>query len=79
MVGRSVFGPGGRAAGAAGSARYIPDLRDNVLEGRIHPERVFDFESHLDGIAEAYAAMDECRAIKSLAQVNARFTTETRR
>jgi hypothetical protein len=30
---------------------------------------VLDFETHLDGIAEAYAAMDERRAIKSLVRV----------
>jgi threonine dehydrogenase-like Zn-dependent dehydrogenase len=37
-----------------------------VLEGRILPGRVFDFETDLNGIAEAYAAMDERRAVKSL-------------
>lgn len=30
-----------------------------MLEGRIDPGRAFDFETDLDGIAEAYAAMDE--------------------
>ena len=40
-----------------------------VLEGRIHPGRVFDFTTDLDGIAQAYAAMDERRAIKSLVKV----------
>ena len=41
----------------------------DVLAGRIDPGRVFDFETDLDGIAEAYAAMDERRAIKSLVRV----------
>jgi len=45
---------------------YIPQLLDDVLEGRIHPGRVFDFETNLDGMAEAYAAMDERCAIKAL-------------
>src|SRR5437762_13314702 len=54
------------------SARYIPELLNDVLEGRIHPGRVFDFETNLDGIAEAYAAMDERRAIKSLVTVGAK-------
>jgi threonine dehydrogenase-like Zn-dependent dehydrogenase len=45
---------------------YLPDLLHDVLDGRINPGRVFDFETNLDGIAEAYAAMDERRAIKSL-------------
>jgi len=40
-----------------------------VLEGRIDPGRVFDFETDLDGVAEAYAAMDDRRAIKSLLRV----------
>lgn len=40
-----------------------------MLEGHIHPGRVFDFTTDLDGIAEAYAAMDERRAIKSLVKV----------
>ncbi len=61
----------GLRGGTAPVHRYIPDLLDDVLEGRIHPEPVFDFETHLDGIAEAYAAMDERRAIKSLVRVNA--------
>jgi len=49
--------------------RYIPELRDDVHEGRIQPGRVFDFETDLDGIVEAYAAMDDRRAIKSLVRV----------
>jgi len=39
--------------------------------GRIDPGRVFDYETDLDHIAEAYAAMDERRAIKSLIRVAA--------
>jgi threonine dehydrogenase-like Zn-dependent dehydrogenase len=42
---------------------------DDVLAGRINPGLVFDFETDLDDIAEAYAAMDERRAIKSLVRV----------
>jgi threonine dehydrogenase-like Zn-dependent dehydrogenase len=40
-----------------------------VLEGRIDPGRVFDFQTDLADIAEAFAAMDERRAIKSLVRV----------
>jgi threonine dehydrogenase-like Zn-dependent dehydrogenase len=47
----------------------LTDIADDVMEGRIDPGRVLDFESDLDGIAEAYAAMDERRAIKSLVRV----------
>ncbi len=42
---------------------------EDVLAGRINPGRVFDFETDLDGVADAYAAMDERRAIKSLIRV----------
>jgi len=59
----------GLRGGSAPVRRYIPELLDDVLEGRIHPGRVFDFETNLDGVAEAYAAMDERRAIKSLVRV----------
>jgi threonine dehydrogenase-like Zn-dependent dehydrogenase len=37
-----------------------------VLSRAINPGLVFDLELPLSGIAEAYAAMDERRAIKSL-------------
>lgn len=59
----------GVRGGVAPARTYIPELLDDVLEGRIHPGRVLDFETDLDGIAEAYAAMDERRAIKSLVRV----------
>ncbi|MEA2273831.1 MAG: hypothetical protein QOI98_2539 [Solirubrobacteraceae bacterium] len=59
----------GVLGGAAPARTYIPELLDDVLEGRIEPGRVLDFETDLDGVAEAYAAMDERRAIKSLLRV----------
>jgi len=62
MFGRNI----GLRGGAAPVRRYLPELLDDVLEGRIEPGRVFDFETNLDGVAEAYRAMDERRAIKSL-------------
>ena len=49
--------------------RYIPELLEDVLEDRINPGLVFDFETDLNGIKEAYDAMDERRAIKSLVRV----------
>ena len=52
--------------GPAPVRAYIPELLDDVLKGHINPGRVFDFRTDLTGIAEAYAAMDERRAIKSL-------------
>jgi Zn-dependent alcohol dehydrogenase len=50
---------------------YIPELLADVLEGRINLGMVFDFETKLDGIVEAYRAMDERRAIKSLLRIAA--------
>ena len=55
--------------GPAPARVYIPELLDDVLAGRINPGRVFDFMTDLNGIAQAYAAMDERRAIKSLVKV----------
>jgi len=59
----------GVRGGSAPAHAYIPDLLDDVLEGRINPGRVLDYETDLDAIADAYAAMDERRAIKSLVRV----------
>ena len=59
----------GVLGGPAPARTYIPELLDDVLEGRIDPGRVFDFRTDLDGVAEAYAAMDDRRAIKSLLNI----------
>jgi threonine dehydrogenase-like Zn-dependent dehydrogenase len=56
----------GVAGGVAPVRQYLPQLRDDVLAGAIDPGLVFDLEVPLDDVAEAYAAMDERRAIKSL-------------
>ena len=60
----------GWRGGPAPARLYIPELLDDVLGGRINPGRVFDFETDLGGIADAYAAMDERRAVKSLVGVS---------
>src|SRR4051795_6808458 len=59
----------GVQGGPAPARAYLPELLDAVLDGGIDPGRVLDYETDLDGIAEAYAAMDERRAIKSLVRV----------
>lgn len=59
----------GVQGGPAPARAYLPELLDDVLEGRIEPGRVLDYETDLGGIADAYAAMDERRAIKSLVRV----------
>jgi alcohol dehydrogenase len=60
----------GIRGGVAPARQYIPELLDDVLAGRINPGRIFDFTTDLDHVAEAYAAMDERRAIKSLLKVS---------
>ncbi len=65
MFGRNI----GVQGGGAPVRTYLPELLNDVLEGRINPGRVFDFTTDLDGVGEAYAAMDERRAIKSLLRV----------
>lgn len=61
----------GMRGGPAPVRAYMPELLEAVLAGKIHPGRVFDFTTDLDHIADAYAAMDERRAIKSLIKVGA--------
>lgn len=67
---RMFYGSKGVLGGPAPVRAYMPELLDDVLGGRIEPGRVVDFETDLDGIADAYAAMDERRAIKSLVRVD---------
>jgi len=59
----------GWRGGPAPARLYIPELLDDVLEGRINPGLVLDYETDLDGIPEAYSAMHERRAVKSLIRV----------
>ncbi len=40
-----------------------------MLDGKIVPGRVLDYETDFDGIADAYAAMDDRRAITSIVRV----------
>jgi threonine dehydrogenase-like Zn-dependent dehydrogenase len=54
--------------GPAPVRRYLPNLIKLVLERKINPGKVFDLKLPLDQVAEAYRAMDERRAIKSLLQ-----------
>jgi threonine dehydrogenase-like Zn-dependent dehydrogenase len=52
--------------GPAPVRRFLPDLVDRVLSGRINPGKVFDLVLPLDEAAEGYRAMDERRAIKAM-------------
>ena len=66
-----VFRNVGLRGGVAPARTYIPELLDDVLAGRIDPGLVFDYETDLDHLTDAYTAMDERRAIKSLIRVAA--------
>ena len=70
-----VFRNVGLRGGVAPARAYIPELLGDVLEGRINPGRVFDFETDLDHVAEGYAAMDERRAIKALIRIGTKETS----
>ena len=52
--------------GPAPVRRFLPELIDLVLKGKINPGKVFDLTLPLDQVAEGYRAMDERRAIKAL-------------
>ncbi|TFD73407.1 zinc-dependent alcohol dehydrogenase family protein [Cryobacterium fucosi] len=64
---RPLFGRNVGLNGGVASVRgYVEELLPEVLSGAINPGRVFDLELPLSEVAEAYAAMDERRAIKVL-------------
>lgn len=64
---RQLFGTNVGVRGGMAPARdYIPELLVDVLDGTLRPGLVFDLELSLEDAAEAYAAMDERRAIKVL-------------
>lgn len=56
----------GLRGGMAPVIRYLPELVPAVLSGELDASAVFDLELPLDEAAEAYRAMDERRAVKSL-------------
>jgi alcohol dehydrogenase len=60
----------GIRGGVAPAREYIPILLEAVLAGRINPGRVFDLRTDLGHVGEAYAAMDERRAVKSLLKIS---------
>ncbi|MFC4243796.1 zinc-dependent alcohol dehydrogenase family protein [Gryllotalpicola reticulitermitis] len=58
----------GVRGGVAPVRNYIDELLPEVWNGSLTPGRVFDLTLPLSEVAEAYAAMDERRAIKVLLQ-----------
>ncbi|KAA1415910.1 zinc-dependent alcohol dehydrogenase family protein [Nocardioides humilatus] len=67
-VGRMFQKNVGLRGGMAPVRRYLPELLDLVVEGRIDPGKVFDFTLPMTEAPEAYRAMDERRAIKVILQ-----------
>ena len=55
--------------GPAPVRRFLPDLMDRVLTGKIKPGKVFDLTLPLSEVAEGYRAMDKRRAIKTLLKI----------
>jgi threonine dehydrogenase-like Zn-dependent dehydrogenase len=62
----------GLRGGVCPARRYLPELLPHVIDGDINPGRVFDYSTDLDGVADAYRAMIERRAIKSLLRIGPR-------
>jgi len=58
----------GLRGGPAPVRRFLPDLVRLIFARTIDPGKVFDLTLPLDDVAEAYAAMDQRRAIKVLLQ-----------
>jgi hypothetical protein len=60
----------GIEGGVAPARRYIPELLGTSPSGRINSGLVFDFTTDLRHVADAYAAVEERRTIKSLLTVS---------
>jgi len=50
--------------GPAPVRAYIPDLLPDIVEGRIHPGRVFDHTVDLDGVPGGYRDMNDRKSLK---------------
>jgi threonine dehydrogenase-like Zn-dependent dehydrogenase len=56
----------GLRGGLAPARAYLPELLNEVLEGRLDPSPILDLSVSLDEVAADYAAMDQRRAMKVL-------------
>ncbi|MUL47331.1 zinc-dependent alcohol dehydrogenase family protein [Mycobacterium sp. CBMA293] len=64
---RQLFNTNIHIAGGMATVRpYLDELLPDVLSGAIEPGQVFDLALPLDQVADAYAAMDQRKAIKVL-------------
>ena len=66
----AIFRNVGLRGGIAPARKYIPELLDDALSGRINPGRVFDMQTDIEHIADAYKAMDERRAVKAILNIS---------
>jgi hypothetical protein len=64
-----IFRDVGSRGGVAPARVCIPEPMADVLTGLIDPGRIFDFDTDLDRVDAAVAAMDERRAIKLLLRI----------
>jgi threonine dehydrogenase-like Zn-dependent dehydrogenase len=56
----------GLHGGLAPARAYLPELLNEVLEGRLNPSPVLALSVSLDEVAAGYAAMDQRQVIKAL-------------
>jgi len=54
----------GLRSGLAPARAYLPELLNEVLEGRLDPSPILNLSVSLDDVAAGYAAMDQRRAMK---------------
>jgi threonine dehydrogenase-like Zn-dependent dehydrogenase len=54
----------GLRGGLAPARAYLPELLNEVIEGRLDPSPILDLSVSLDKVAAGYAAMDQRRAMK---------------
>jgi threonine dehydrogenase-like Zn-dependent dehydrogenase len=66
-----IFRNVGLRGGVAPARHYIPELLDDVLADHINPGLVFDYETGLDDVHDAYTAMLDRRATKALVRISA--------
>ncbi len=67
---RRLFGENISLNGSLAPVRaYLPELMDDVIRGKIDPAPVLDMKVDLDGVPEAYAAMDSRRSIKVMIEL----------
>jgi len=52
------------SGGVAPARIYLPELLQDVIEGKLDPSPVLDMTVNLDGVPAGYAAMDTRSAIK---------------